>query len=86
MELSNKISEIKKLFEKDLSDLNKSLTHDEIYLKYFSKSKGLVTELIKMLPSLVPEDKKTFGTKINELSNEIKEKLETAKKDRKSVV
>lgn len=45
---------------------------DTVYLKYFSKTHGIITNLLKKLPSLTIEEKKAFGPKANKVQNELK--------------
>ena len=71
MYIENKISEIKNSFAADVEIMPK----DELFLKYFSKTNGLVTLLIKEIPSLTKEDKRIYGQKINEISKEIEAKI-----------
>jgi len=69
--LQEKIEEIKRQYEidKDVLDL------DQIYLKYFSKTNGIISELTKILPTLSLENKKVFGSLINDLKREIEDKI-----------
>ncbi len=71
MNISNQIEQILNTFAEDYINLNK----DVLYLKYFSKSNGLVTNLIKQIPSLSKEDKKIYGQKINELSKDLENRI-----------
>jgi hypothetical protein len=66
-QLDQKIESIRQEFFVDLGILDK----DSVYLKYFSKTNGVITNLIKEIPFLSLEDKKIFGPKINYLSKEI---------------
>lgn len=70
--INGKIEQVRDLFDKDSQLLDK----DSLYLKYFSKNNGLVTLLIKEIPQLSLEDKKTYGPQINFLSQELISKLE----------
>lgn len=71
MYIDNKILDLKSSFAEDIQSLNK----DELYLKYFSKTNGLLPSLFKEIPNLTKEDKKIYGQKINEFSNEIEAKI-----------
>src|SRR5690606_4208810 len=73
------VKDIKKKFAVDLQKTTKTGEFDELYLKYFSKSHGLVTEIVKEIPKLSTEEKKTFGPLINTLQSELKNTLEDAK-------
>lgn len=77
--MEDKILEIKKNFE---IDLNQKSDLDEIYIKYFSKKHGLITELMKQLPTLSGDEKKTFGPKLNQLQDELKKRIEDQKNNK----
>ncbi|NMB70451.1 phenylalanine--tRNA ligase subunit alpha [candidate division WWE3 bacterium] len=49
---------------------------DTIYLKYFSKTHGIITNLLKKLPSFTIEEKKTFGPKANQVQSDLKALIE----------
>lgn len=70
------INQIKKQFENDFSVAQKSGGFDNLYLKYFSKTHGIITKLMKDLPSLKSEEKRVVGPLVNTLQNEIKTKIE----------
>jgi len=71
MTLIERIEQIKNLFEDDKQSLNR----DDLYLKYFSKTNGLITQVIKEIPNLSIDEKKVVGPKINQLSKELEEKI-----------
>ncbi len=73
------LKDIKNRFEKDLQNTTKTGQFDELYLKYFSKTHGLVTEIVKEIPKLTTEEKKIYGPLINELQDELKDALEDTK-------
>src|SRR3989344_7691384 len=80
--VSNVETTIKRIgsqFEADLGETRENGGFDDLYLKYFSKTHGLITNLIKELPNLSEEDKKIYGPAINELQQKIKEKIEEAR-------
>lgn len=68
--------QIKQEFNKDLSALTSSEQLDSVYLKYFSKSNGLVTRLLKSLSGLTVEEKKKLGPIFNQLNSELKSLIE----------
>lgn len=74
--MRDQIAKIKIQFETDLSESSKNGYYDGLYLKYFSKTHGEVTKLIKQLPSLSPQDKTTYGPLINQFQHELKQKIE----------
>ena len=77
--MQNKIEEIKRLFEKDLQESLQTGDFDSLYLKYFSKTHGLTTQLIKELPKLSAKEKQEMGPLANQLQTEQKEAIEQAK-------
>ena len=72
MDLNDKIEEIRKQLSIDLKSANDL---DALYLKYFSKKHGMVTNLIKELPKLSDKDRRELGPKINKLQDDYKEKI-----------
>src|SRR3989344_373783 len=68
------LDDLRAQFLVDIEITNKSGEYDALYLKYLSKTHGLITEHIKALPRLKPEEKKAQGPKLNEL----KKFIETA--------
>ena len=69
------IAKIRKTFEEDLELAKTNGRFDDLYLKYFSKSNGITTSLIKQLANLPEAEKKELGPAINSLQNEQKEAL-----------
>jgi len=82
MDISQKIIELKNSFDLDLTTLPK----DEIYLKYFSKNTGLITNLIKEIPKLSIEERKVWGPKINSLSKDFEEKINLIEENSKLII
>lgn len=76
--MKQSIDQLRKGFDKDLKNI-KDGNFDELYLKYFSKTHGVVTQLMKELPKLALEEKKKYGPLVNEAAEEIKQLIETAK-------
>jgi phenylalanyl-tRNA synthetase alpha chain len=77
--LTQKVKKTKQEFEANLKSAQKTGQFDELYLKYFSKKQGVITQLMKELPTLSVEEKKALGPVLNQLQTEIKEKIDTAK-------
>jgi phenylalanyl-tRNA synthetase alpha chain len=78
--VEQKLEEIKLTFEKDLEDAVENGEFDQLYLKYFSRTHGTITLLLKELPTLSDQEKKELGPKLNLLQKELKEQIESAKK------
>ena len=77
--MESSINQIRKDFELDLKNTLNTGDFDSLYLKYFSKTNGEITKLMKLIPSLPPEDKKKMGPLINSLADELKLLVEKAK-------
>jgi len=71
MNIESQIEQVLNTFNEDYLLLDK----DSLYLKYFSKTNGLITNLIKQIPSLSNEEKKVYGQKINEISKDLEAKI-----------
>lgn len=80
MDIEKVIKEITQRFHSDLEQAEETSSFDNLYLKYFSRTHGIVTLLIKELPKLSDEEKKEIGPKINEIQNDLKAKIEEAKR------
>lgn len=70
------IAQLKTQFEIDYKTTYNTGEFDELYLKYFSKTKGLVTKLMKDIPNLDAEQKRMIGPLINSLQNELKTQID----------
>ncbi len=79
--MESTINQIKLAFNIDLVEAVKSGDFDSLYLKYFSKTAGEITKLMKKLPTLTPDEKKSFGPLLNTLSDELKNRIESAKNE-----
>jgi phenylalanyl-tRNA synthetase alpha chain len=80
-DLENRIDEIKQKFEEGLSKAVDEKGLDELYLEYFSKTHGAVTDLVKELPSLESEEKRKYGPLVNKLQSELKTRIDNKKKN-----
>lgn len=78
-EINSEIKNISVTWEDELRQVSNSTRLDDYYLRYFSKKNGLITNLLKKLPKLSSEEKKEIGPEINDLQNEIKQKIEDKK-------
>lgn len=65
---------IKQQFEEELSAVNSNSELEKIRVAFLGK-KGLVTEQLKNLRDLTPEEKKTAGMEVNNLKNEIEQAI-----------
>ena len=69
-------------FCSDLDSSNSSQTLGELKVRYFGKS-GFLTELLKSIGKLSPQDRPLFGQKVNQLRTELEALL--ASKESKSI-
>ena len=72
--MSEKTLELKQEFLAELDAANDMEALENIRIAYLGK-KGSVTELLKEMKNLSNEEKKTFGQKVNELKNEVSDKI-----------
>ncbi len=68
--MSQNIAELKQEFAAKLSAAESMQTLEEIRVDFLGK-KGSVTELLKSMKDMSPEEKKTFGQEVNVLKNEL---------------
>lgn len=72
--MSEKTLELKQEFLLSLENANSMEELENIRIAYLGK-KGSVTELLKEMKNLSNEERKIFGQKVNELKNEVTEKI-----------
>jgi phenylalanyl-tRNA synthetase alpha chain len=70
----NDLNTVREAFEKELQSVSTTAELEQIRVKYLGK-KGLVTERLKLLSTLPPEERKPFGKAVNELKNLINEQI-----------
>ena len=75
MDLEN----LRKEFNTELQNANTAELLDSLYLKYFSKTNGVITKLLKSLSDLPIEEKKVKGPLYNELASQCKKLIEDAR-------
>src|SRR3989344_4880389 len=80
------ITQLKNQFDNEYKNAIKTGDFDGLYLKYFSKTHGEVTKLMKELPKLSPEQKKELGPALNKLQDDLKIQIEQAKAVHKSQI
>jgi phenylalanyl-tRNA synthetase alpha chain len=79
--MDQQIEKILAQFETDYSKALVDGDFDSLYLKYFSKTRGEITKMMKALPGLSPDEKRIVGPALNSLQNELKTRIETGRKD-----
>ncbi len=72
--MSEKTLELKQEFLNALESANSMEELENIRIAYLGK-KGSITDLMKEMKNLSNEEKKTFGQKVNELKNEVSDKI-----------
>ncbi len=72
--MESKIILVRDEFTAELNKAENSADLEAIRVKYLGK-KGPVTELMKEMKDLTPEEKKAFGQKVNELKGELTNKV-----------
>lgn len=75
--MQEKIQEIRKEFEKELSALHSSKEVEQLKVKYLGK-KGCVQELLVSLRTCSPEERPLLGKVVNDLKEELSSVLEQA--------
>jgi phenylalanyl-tRNA synthetase alpha chain len=73
------IETLKKEFNSELDKVTGGDQIDSLYLKYFSKTNGKITILLKSLSTLTIEEKKKLGPVYNELSLSLRLLIEQAR-------
>lgn len=84
--IGQRIEEVRNQFESDIKKSKEAGNFDALYLKYFSRTKGLTTSLIKTIPTLAEEDKKRFGPILNKLQEDQKRLIKEAKNQYKKAL
>ena len=72
--MSEKTTELKQTFLKVLEKIDNTDELEKIRVEFIGK-KGYITDLMKEMKNLSNEEKKTFGQKVNELKDEVTQKL-----------
>jgi len=80
-EIQSQIEQLRNQFSTDLANA-KNL--DNLYLKYFSKKNGIITQLLKEIPTLNAEEKKILGPALNTLKKELEDTLDQAKNQKET--
>lgn len=80
-EIDAQINQITNSYPNEIKEARNSQILDELYLKYFSKKHGIITNLLKEIPNLNQDQKQVYGPKINALQSQIKERFETQKEE-----
>jgi phenylalanyl-tRNA synthetase alpha chain len=79
--MEEQIKKLEEAFTVNLAEAKKTGDFDTLYLTYFSKTHGEITQLIKKLPQLSEEEKKQYGPLLNNLQETLKERISEAESD-----
>ena len=72
-----KLEEIKNCYYNDLASVNSDAELQDIRVKYLGKS-GMLTDALKVIKDLAPQDRKAYGEQVNSVKVEIEDNI-TAK-------
>lgn len=75
-QVSDTLSEIRSQIESEPLDTAEDL--ESYRLRYLSKKQGRITQLLKEIPSLPPEDRREYGQRVNELKALVENRLNDA--------
>jgi phenylalanyl-tRNA synthetase alpha chain len=75
--------EIAEKFNVELAETVKTGHFDELYLKYLSKTHGLLTQQLKKLAGMSAEEKKEMGPRLNDFKKFVEESVEKARQNYK---
>ena len=82
--MESKIALLKEQFAAELLKAENTADLEAIRVKYLGK-KGSVTDLLKEMRDLSPEEKKAFGQKVNELKTEVADRIADRTKELKEL-
>ena len=82
--MESKLTLLKEEFSAELMKAENTADLEAIRVKYLGK-KGSVTDLLKEMRDLSPEEKKAFGQKVNELKNEVADRIAERTKELKEL-
>ena len=83
--MKSKIEELKKIAEEKIENIKNSQELQEIRVQYLGK-KSEISNLLKGLGALAPEERPKIGALVNEARKEIEEKIEKAEKQIKEKI
>ena len=72
--MNSKIAELKSQFELEAEKASSTAELEALRVAYLGK-KGSITELMKEMKDLSPEEKKSFGQEVNQLKSYASDKL-----------
>jgi phenylalanyl-tRNA synthetase alpha chain len=71
-----KIDQLRQEFQQRLSSARNAKDLEELRNEYLGRKRGVITALLKDLPSIAPEERKSAGRSINELKELVETELE----------
>lgn len=78
--MAEKTMQVKQDFYEALKNVSTMEELEKIRVEYIGK-KGYVTELLKEMKNLSPEEKKTFGQEVNVLKNEVNDEISAKREE-----
>jgi len=79
-DLKSQVEEVRSAFEAAIASVNSTDSLQELKVSYLGK-KGTLTALLKSLGSLPPEERPHAGEALNELRNELEQKIDREKQE-----
>ena len=74
-DLNQRIESLNKTFLTTISNITDPKSLDAVYIEYLGK-KGILSELMAIIPTLSVEEKKKYGPLLNQVKNSLEEKIE----------
>ena len=81
--MDNNIEGLKQQFLEELNNVTTSRELEDLRVKYIGK-KGLVTDLLKVMGSLSPEERPVYGSKVNSVKSLIEDTIRTNEEELKN--
>ncbi len=78
--MSNKTEELRKEFEKALAGVKDRAALDGLRVRFLGRKNGLLTEILRGLKDLGPEERRLAGAAANQLKGEVETRLAEAEK------
>ncbi|WP_456428791.1 phenylalanine--tRNA ligase subunit alpha [Rhodocaloribacter sp.] len=75
--MSDLFDELQRAIEAEPLDTEEAI--DRFRIRYLSRKQGRITELLKQIPTVAPEERKAFGQRVNRLKKLVEARIETAR-------
>ena len=80
MNMSNKIEELRLEFEKALGEVKDQATLESVRVRFLGRKNGLLTEILRGLKDLNPEERRLIGAAANRFKGEVEARLAEVEK------